>query len=59
MNTTIKTGSYYRFVQAKEVVYKVKSVTETTVILKRTGSRAGCEIEVPLSRFKKDLFKAR
>ena len=53
---TITVGHYVKSAQSKEVIYKIKSVTADTVILKRANGRLNTEYEVPKATFNKNFY---
>ena len=58
-NMEIKQGNYVKSVQSKAAIYKIKRVTDTTVILKRVNGRLNGVYEVPKSTFNKFFHQAR
>ena len=55
----IKQGNYVKLVQSKAAIYKIKSVTDTSVILKRVNGHLNGEYEVPKTTFTKHFHQAR
>ena len=55
----IKQGNYVKSVQSKAAIYKIKRVTDTSVILKRVNGHLNGEYEVPKSTFNKFFHQAR
>ncbi len=55
----IKEGNYVKSVQSKAAIYKIKGVTDTTVILKRVNGHLNGEYEVPKATFTKRFHQAR
>ena len=55
----IKQGNYVKSVQSKVAIYKIKRVTDTTVILKRVNGHLNGEYEVPKATFTKHFHQAR
>ena len=55
----IKQGSYVKSVQSKVSIYKIKKVTETSVILKRVNGHLNGEYEVPKATFTQRFHQAR
>ncbi len=53
---TIAIGHYVKSVQSKSVIYKIKSVTADTVILKRVNGSLNTEYEVPKATFNKYFY---
>ena len=55
----IKQGNFVKSVQSKTVTYKIKKVTDTSVVLKRVNSHLNSEYEVPKDTFTKRFHQAR
>ena len=55
----IKEGNYVKSVQSKAAIYKIKKVTDTSVILKRVNGHLNGEYEVPKATFTKYFHQAR
>jgi len=49
----IKQGEYVKSVQSRVAIYKIKKVTDSTVILKRANGHLNGEYEVPKATFNK------
>ena len=55
----IKQGNYVKSVQSKVAIYKIKRVTDTSVIIKRVNGHLKGEYEVPKATFTKYFHQAR
>jgi len=55
----IKQGNYVKSVQSKVAVYKIKRVTDNSVLLARVNGHLNGEYEVPKSTFTKFFHQAR
>ncbi len=55
----IKQGNYVKSVQSKAAIYKIKRVTDSTVLLKRVNGHLNGEYEVPKVTFTKYFHQAR
>ena len=55
----IKQGNYVKSVQSKAAIYKIKKVTDNSVILKRVNGHLNGEYEVPKATFTKRFYQAR
>ena len=55
----IKQGNFVKSVQSKAAIYKIKRVTDSTVLLKRVNGYLNGEYEIPKVTFTKYFHQAK
>ena len=55
----VKQGNYVKSVQSRTAIYKIKRVSDTSVLLKRVNGHLNGEYEVPKATFTKFFHQAR